>query len=415
MDKTKPYEISKHVVYEAYERVKANKGAAGIDEESITAFEGNLKGNLYKIWNRMSSGSYFPPPVKVVEIPKKNGGIRVLGVPTVADRIAQMVAKMYFEPMVEPIFLPDSYGYRPGKSAIDAVAVTRKRCWRYDWLLEFDIRGLFDNIDWELLMRAVSKHTDCKWLLLYIKRWLRAPFQMADGRIVERHSGTPQGGVISPVLSNLFLHYVFDVWMKRNHPQNPWARYADDGVVHCRTQKEAEELLRRLHVRFGECGLELHPDKTRIVYCRDDDRPGEHPETKFDFLGYTFRPRRSKNRYGKFFINFTPAVSNKACKAMRQTIRHWYIPLKPDLELLDISRMFNPVLRGWINYYGRFYKSALYPVLRHMNRALVQWARRKYKRLARHRGRAEHWLGRIAQREPRLFAHWQMGIKPTAG
>jgi len=354
VDKTKPFEISKHVVWEAYKRVKANKGAAGIDEESITAFEENLKGNLYKIWNRMSSGSYFPPPVKVVEIPKKNGGMWTLGVPTVADRIAQMVAKMYFEPVVEPVFLPDSYGYRPGKSAIEAVAVTRKRCWRYNWLLEFDIKGLFDNIDWELLMRAVRKHTDCQWLLLYIERWLRAPFQTADGRVKERKAGVPQGGVVSPLLSNLFLHSVVDVWMKRNHPQAPWARYADDAVVHCRSLEEADELLQQLHVRFRECGLELHPDKTCIVYCKDDDRRGEYPETTFDFLGYTFRPRRSKNRYGKFFINFTPAVCTKACKPMRQTIRHWYLQLKPDKELADISHMFNPVLRGWINYYGRF-------------------------------------------------------------
>jgi len=415
VDKTKPFEISKHVVWDAYKRVKANKGAAGIDDESLADFEENLKDNLYKIWNRMSSGSYFPPPVRAVEIPKKNGGVRILGVPTVADRIAQMVAKLYFEPMVEPYFHPDSYGYRPGKSAVDAVAVTRQRCWRYDWVLEFDIRGLFDNIDHELLMRAVRKHTECVWLLLYIERWLRAPFQMEDGRLIERNKGTPQGGVISPVLANLFLHYAFDKWMERHQPQNPWARYADDAVAHCRTREEAEALLERLHGRFGECGLALHPDKTRIVYCKDDDRRGEYPETKFDFLGYTFRPRRSKNRYGKFFINFTPGVSNKASKAMRQTIRQWRLHLKPDKELLDISKMFNPVLRGWINYYGRFYRSALYPVMRHMNRALTQWARRKYKRLNRHRRKAEYWLGRIAKREPQLFAHWKMGVLPSAG
>lgn len=415
MDETKSFKISKHVVWEAYKRVKANKGAAGIDDESIAAFEGNLKNNLYKIWNRMSSGSYFPPPVKVVEIPKKSGGKRILGVPTVADRIAQMVAKMYLEPFVEPHFCQDSYGYRPGKSALDAVAATRQRCWRYNWLLEFDIKGLFDNIDHELLMRAVKTHTDCKWLLLYIKRWLKAPFQTEEGKVTERNSGTPQGGVISPVLANLFLHYAFDKWMERTRPENPWARYADDGVVHCRTQGEAEELLRQLNERFNECGLELHPDKTRIVYCKDEDRRGKFPETKFDFLGYTFRPRRSKNRHGKYFINFTPGVSNKACKAMRQVIRNWRIHLKPDKSLEDISRMFNPVLRGWVNYYGQFYKSALYPVLRHMNRALVHWARRKYKRLSRHRRRAEYWLGRIAKREPQLFVHWQMGILPAAG
>ena len=415
MDKTKSYDISKEVVWEAYKKVKANKGSAGIDEVSMDQFEEKLKDNLYKLWNRMSSGSYFPPPVKVVEIPKKGKGTRMLGIPTVADRIAQMVAKAYFEPTVEPHFLPDSYGYRPGKSAIDAVAVTRKRCWRYDWVLEFDIKGLFDNIDHNLLLRAVRKHTDIKWVILYIERWLKAPFQMTSGERIERMSGTPQGGVISPVLSNLFLHYVFDVWMSRKRPQNPWSRYADDGIAHCRSQEEAVELLNELKVRFEECGLELHPDKTCIVYCKDDDRREEHLETKFDFLGYTFRPRRSKNRQGKFFINFTPGVSRKSSKAMRLKIRQWRMHLKPDKDIEDLSRMFNPVIRGWINYFGRFYKSELYSVLRHMNRALVHWARRKYKRLSCHRRRAENWLGRVAKRSPWLFAHWKMGILPASG
>jgi RNA-directed DNA polymerase len=414
MDKTKPYEISKSVVWKAYQKVKVNQGAAGIDNESMEAFEKNLKNNLYKIWNRMSSGSYFPPPVMAVAIPKKSGGKRILGVPTVSDRIAQMTAKIYFEPMVEPHFLPDSYGYRPGKSALDAVGVTRKRCWKYDWVLEFDIKGLFDNIDHELLMRAVRKHTECPWIILYIERWLKAPFQTKEGEIIERKAGTPQGGVISPVLANLFLHYAFDKWMEKNYPQNPWARYADDGIAHCRTKEEAETLLASLNQRFNECGLELHPDKTRIVYCKDDDRRGNHPVTKFDFLGYTFRPRRSKNKYGKHFINFTPAVSNKACKAIRQAIRQWRIHLKPEKELIDLSNMFNPIIRGWINYYGYFYKSGLYPVLRHINRALIHWARRKYKKLERHKKRAENWLGRVAKREPQLFAHWKLGILPTA-
>jgi len=414
MDKTKSFEISKQVVWKAYQRVKVNKGAAGIDKESITDFEQNLKDNLYKLWNRMSSGSYLPPPVKAVEIPKKNGGLRVLGIPTVADRIAQMTVKMYFEPMVEPYFYPDSYGYRPGKSALEAIRITRRRCWKYHWILEYDIKGLFDNINHKLLMRAVRKHTNCKWIILYVERWLKAPFKDKDG-LIERKAGTPQGGVISPVLANLFLHYVFDKWIKTNFPQNPWARYADDGIVHTKTKVEAENLLEKLEQRFKACKLELHSDKTRIVYCKDDDRRGNYPEIKFDFLGYTFRPRRSKNRYGKHFINFTPAVSNKSCKAMRQVIRGWRIHLKPDKELIDISRMFNPVIRGWINYYGCFYKSGLFPVLRKLNRAIIHWARRKYKRLARHRRRAEYWLGRIARREPQLFAHWQMGILPTAG
>jgi RNA-directed DNA polymerase len=415
LDKTKPFEISKQTVWEAYQRVKANKGAAGVDEETLEEFEKDLKGNLYKIWNRMSSGSYFPPAVKGVEIPKKSGGVRNLGIPTVADRIAQMVVKLYFEPKVEPNFAKDSYGYRPGKSAIDALRITRERCWRYDWVIELDIRKLFDRIDHELLMKAVRKHTDSPWEILYIERWLKAPFQMQDGSMVERTMGTPQGGVVSPVLANLFMHYGFDEWMRREHKHNPWARYADDAVIHCRTQKEAEALLIQLDERFKQCKLELNAEKTRIIYCKDDDRRGNYPVISFDFLGYTFRPRRSKNKRGKYFINFSPAVSNAASKAMRQTIRGWRMHLKPDLEIDDLSRMFNPVVRGWINYYGCFYKSQLYSVLRHMDRALTQWARRKYKKLARHKRRASAWLGRLARNRPELFAHWQMGILPTVG
>ena len=415
MKRAKPYEISKKVVWEAWKQVKANHGAAGVDEESVSDFEKNVKDNLYKIWNRMSSGSYFPPPVRTVEIPKKSGGERLLGIPTVADRVAQMVAKMYLEPVLEPNFHQDSYGYRPGKSAIQAVEVTRRRCWKYDWVLEFDIKGLFDNIDHDLLMKAVRKHTDCKWMLLYIERWLKAPFQGEDGILVERTKGTPQGGVISPLLANLFLHYVFDKWMERNYPQVPFCRYADDGVVHCRTEAEAWLMKEVLESRFKECNLELHPEKTRIIYCKDEDRRKEYSQTSFDFLGFTFRPRRSKNRWGKPFINFSPAVSNEAGKAMRQEARRWRLHLRSDKSLEDLSKMFSPVVRGWINYYGSFYKSALYPTLRHLNRTLVRWAERKFKRLRRHQRRAEYWLGRIAQRQPWLFPHWRMGIRPAAG
>lgn len=415
MKRAKPYEISKKVVWEAWKQVKANHGAAGVDEESVSDFEKNVKDNLYKIWNRMSSGSYFPPPVRTVEIPKKSGGERLLGIPTVADRVAQVVAKMYLEPVLEPNFHQDSYGYRPGKSAIQAVEVTRRRCWKYDWVLEFDIKGLFDNINHDLLMRAVRKHTDCKWMLLYIERWLKAPFQGEDGILVERTKGTPQGGVISPLLANLFLHYVFDKWMERNYPQVPFCRYADDGIVHCRTEAEAWLMKEVLESRFKECNLELHREKTRIIYCKDEDRRKEYSQTSFDFLGFTFRPRRSKNRWGKPFINFSPAVSNEAGKAMRQEARRWRLHLRSDKSLEDLSRMFSPIVRGWINYYGSFYKSALYPTLRHLNRTLVRWAERKFKRLRRHQRRAEYWLGRIAQRQPWLFPHWRMGIRPAAG
>ncbi|MDF2789912.1 MAG: RNA-directed polymerase [Neobacillus sp.] len=413
MHKTKPYEISKKIVYEAFLRVKANKGSAGIDEQSIEEFERNLKDNLYKVWNRMSSGCYFPPAVKAVEIPKKAGGTRTLGIPTVADRIAQMTVKLYFEPMVEPIFHEDSYGYRPKKSAIQAIEITRKRCWKYNWVLEFDIKGLFDNIDHEFLMRAVEKHTDLEWVKLYIKRWLTAPFQTKEG-IQERTSGTPQGGVISPVLANLFLHYTFDKWMTINHLSNPFARYADDAVIHCKTKEEAKKVLKSLNERMNQCKLELHPSKTKIVYCKDADRKEEHDNIAFDFLGYTFRPRLSKNRWGKHFVNFTPAISNKSKKSIQQKVRDWKLQLKADKELIDLSNMFNSVIQGWINYYGKFYKSEMYSSLRHINKALIMWARRKYKKLSRHKKRAEHFLGRISKQNPKLFKHWDIGIKPMA-
>lgn len=413
MHKTKPYAISKNVVYDAFLRVKANRGSAGIDGQSIAEFEENLKDNLYKLWNRMSSGSYFPPAVKAVEIPKKDGGIRTLGIPTVADRIAQMTVKMYFEPLVEPYFHEDSYGYRPGKSAIQALEITRRRCWKYDWVLEFDIKGLFDNIDHELLMKAVEKHTQSEWVRLYIKRWLKAPFQTKEG-LKERTSGTPQGGVISPVLANLFLHYTFDKWMAIYHPHNPFARYADDAVIHCQTEAGAKKLLQSLNKRMNDCKLELHPIKTKIVYCKDADRKSEYENTSFDFLGYTFRPRLSKNRWGKHFVNFSPAISNKSKKSIRQKVRTWNLQLKAEKEIEDLSYMFNSAIQGWINYYGKFYKSEMYSSLRHINKALIMWARRKYKRLAKHKKRAERFVGRIAKRNPRLFKHWDIGIKPTA-
>jgi len=415
MKTTKPFEISRHDVMRAWELVKANDGAEGVDGETIEQFESNLKGNLYKIWNRLSSGSYFPPPSREVVILKKDGGERKLGVPSVSDRVAQTVVKLSFEPMVEPYFLGDSYGYRPGRSAHQALEVTRKRCWRYDWVLEFDIRGMFDNIDHQLLMKAVRKHTSEACLLLYIERWIKAPVQQVDGSVVARNKGVQQGGVISPVLSNLFMHYAFDTWMKREYPDLPWCRYADDGLAHCRSQAEAEQLRSALEERLHECGLQMHPVKTKIVYCKDGDRRGSYPVTSFDFLGFTFRARRSKNKWGKYFVNFSPAMSNKAAKAIRQEVRSWRMPKRSDKSIEDLSSMFGATIQGWINYFGRFYRSQMYMTLRHINAKLVWWAMRKYKKLHRHRRRAEHWLGRVAERFPSLFPHWRMGLLPAVG
>ena len=415
MDKARSWSIPKLYVWDAYKRVKANRGAAGVDDQTIEEFERDLANNLYKLWNRMSSGSYFPPPVKRVNIEKRGGGFRPLGIPTVSDRIAQAVVKGYLEPELEKHFHPDSYGYRPGKSALDAVGVARERCWRYAWVLDLDIKSYFDTISHELLLRAVRKHTDCPWVLLYIERWLKAPVQLEDGTLEPRERGTPQGSVISPLLSNLFLHYTFDRWMARNYPDIPFERFADDALCHCASEARAKTLKEALEKRFDECGLQLHPEKTKIVYCKDDDRRGNSKNESFDFLGYSFRARRSKNRFGKFFVNFSPAVSNAATKAIREEIRRWQLRCRIDKWIDDLARMFNPVIRGWITYYGRYYKSALYPTFRYLDQCLANWAMAKYKRLRRHRQRAGHWVSKTASRDPRLFAHWPLLRRAATG
>jgi group II intron reverse transcriptase/maturase len=289
VDEAKPFDIPKREVWEAFKKVKANQGAAGVDGQSIADFEADLSNNLYKLWNRLSSGSYFPLPVRRVDIPKANGGTRPLGIPTVADRVAQEVARRYLEPRLEPVFHTDSYGYRPGRSAIDAVRQARQRCWRYDWVLDIDVKGYFDSIDWELMLKAVRRHTDCAWVLLYIERWLKAPVQMEDGSVVPRTAGTPQGGVVSPLLANLFLHYAFDTWMARSFPRIPFERYADDAICHCKSAEEAQALWGVLADRFAGCKLVLHPEKTKIVYCKDANRRGDFPNQAFDFLGFSFR------------------------------------------------------------------------------------------------------------------------------
>jgi RNA-directed DNA polymerase len=411
MAEAKSFEIAKREVWDAYQRVKANRGAAGVDGVTMTKFEEELNKNLYRIWNRLSSGSYFPPPVKRVEIPKGDGKTRPLGIPTVADRIAQMVVKQRLEPLLEPVFHADSYGYRPGRSAHDALRVARERCWRQDWVLDLDIKGFFDNIDHELLMKAVRLHSPCRWVSLYIERWLRADVQLPDGTLQARDRGTPQGGVISPLLANLYLHYAFDEWMQRQHPKVRFVRYADDIICHCDSKDEAERLRLDIADRLANCRLELHPEKTKVVYCADANRRGHHALHQFDFLGYTFKPRQSMNRKGKLFISFSPAVSDKAGKAMRQTIRGWGLQRLSRYELNELQERFCPVLAGWVRYYGRFYPSALQKALRTLDLHLVKWALRKYKKLRGHVSRAWDWLGRLQQRAPTLFPHWAIAAR----
>lgn len=406
MKESKQYNISKKAVLEAYKKVKFNRGSAGVDGVDFEKFEENLKDNLYKIWNRMSSGSYFPSPVLAVEIPKKNGGTRTLGIPTISDRIAQMIARMYLEPKVEPIFHKDSYGYRPNKSAIDAVGKVRERCWRYDYVIEFDIKGLFDNIDHELLMKAVELHIEEKWMKLYIRRWLTAPFVTKKGRVIERNSGTPQGGVISPVLANIFLHYAFDIWMKTNYSMAPFARYADDAVIHCKSEKQAKEIKEALTLRMKQCKLELHPDKTRIIYCKDKDRTKDYPITQFDFLGYTYRAVYIKCRDGKLRNNFIASASKKACKSLRNKIKDMELHKMTGSNINIIAKIINPIVRGWINYFNKYNPSAIKYTIECIQRRIVRWAMCKYKHLRGRRQRAEKWLSEIKTREPKLFAHW---------
>jgi RNA-directed DNA polymerase len=407
VDKAKPFSIPKREVWEAFKRVKANQGAAGVDGQSIAEFEANLSGNLYRLWNRLSSGSYFPPPVKRVEIPKADGGKRSLGIPTVADRVAQEVARRYLEPILEPVFHADSYGYRPGKSAIDAVRKARERCWRYDWVLDLDVKGFFDSIDWELLLKAVRSHTDCPWVLLYIERWLKAPVQMEDGSIVPRIAGTPQGGVISPLLANLFLHYAFDMWMAREFSHIPFERYADDAICHCKSAREAQALWRALADRFASLKLVLHPAKTKIVYCKDVIRHGDFPVISFDFLGFQFRARKTMWK-GRAVHSFLPAASPKALTRISREIRRWTLHHRSDKSLADLADLYNPVIRGWIGYYSNFYRTQLRSTLKRIDLYVIRWARRKFKRLVHQTKGARDWFDRVRRANPTLFAHWPL-------
>ena len=411
MTKATPYDIPKREVWEAFKKVKANRGAAGVDGQSIADFEVDLVNNLYKLWNRLSSGSYFPQAVRRVDIPKAAGGTRPLGIPTVADRIAQEVVRRYLEPRLDPLFHADSYGYRPGRSAIDGVRTARQRCWRYDWVLDLDIKAFFDTIPHELLLKALRAHTDCRWVMLYVERWLKAPVQREDGCREPRDAGTPQGSVVSPILANLFLHYAFDTWMARTYPHIPFERYADDAICHCKSADEAQALWKALADRFAACKLVLHPEKTKIVYCKDAKRRGDFPNISFDFLGFAFRAR--KTMWGKgeeriFAHSFQPAASPKALTSISQTIRRWTLHHRSDKALQELAKMYNPYIQGWINYYGNFYRTQLRPTLKRIDAYVIRWVRRKFKRMRHQTKGARDWFDRIRRANPTLFAHWTL-------
>jgi len=408
---TKSLPISKRMVYESYLKVCDKKGSAGIDKETIEMFNEDLSKNLYKLWNRMASGSYFPPPVRTVFIPKKQGGQRPLGIPTVSDRIAQGVVKDFLEPQMEEVFHDSSFGYRPGRSAHDALTQCQENCITRGWVIDLDIKGFFDNINHKLMMQLLQQHTQEKWALMYINRWLKAGIEQKDGSIATRMKGTPQGGVISPLLANIYLHHTFDKWMDEINPLNPFERYADDIVIHCRSKEEAEQLLTQLANRMQEYSLTLHPEKTKIVYCNNYQRYGKDDNESFTFLSYSFQPRtiRSKFSRSKRLVVFSAAISQNAKANIRAQIRNVLNPQWSQQTLEWFARILNPKIRGWINYYSKFNKGKTYEVFYYLNTLIRKWLKNKYK--IRSKGKLFNKYRLIQATDPMLFYHWGLGIK----
>lgn len=408
-NETKSIPISRQMVWTAYQKVRSNQGSAGIDEISMEEFDANRSKYLYKLWNRMSSGSYFPPSVKEVEIPKKDGKVRKLGIPTITDRVGQMVVKMYIEPRLEEVFSPNSYGYRPKKNAHQALQSVRENCWKMDWVVDLDIKGFFDNIDHEKLMLAVKKHVPENWVRLYIKRWLGASVFTVSGSLVEKQGkGTPQGGVISPLLANLFLHYAFDKWIEKTDKNVHFSRYADDVIVHCKNKAHTEHVLKLIHQRMDSVGLELHPDKTKVVYCRDYRRKEEHPIVKFDFLGYSFQPRSAfSKRNGRMFLGYDCAISISSRKQIADKLEELKVSKLSFKSIVGVAQYLNPMIRGWVRYYGRFKMYELTKVFRLLSKRLVWWARKRYKRYKTSIRKGYKWLITIRKQFPNLFYHWR--------
>lgn len=415
-EKTKSFAISKRMVYDSYLKVCSKGGAAGVDKQSIENFNAKISKNLYKVWNRMASGSYFPPNVRRVEIPKKSGGTRPLGIPTVGDRIAQGVVKDWLEPILEPIFHESSYGYRPNRSTHNALKACDTNCQQNSWVIDVDIKGFFDNINHDWMMQMVKYHTKEKWVLLYVERWLRASVEQADGQIITREKGTPQGGVISPLLANLYLHHAFDLWMKKYHSNVPFERYADDIVIHCQSKEQAEALLNELHARIAKFMLSLHPEKTKIVYCYNDRRKSQAEENNrsFVFLSYSFQPRSFTKKAGdviKRGVMFTAAICDAAKKHIREQIRKYFNPMWTNLSLEDFAKTLNPRVRGWMNYYCLYNRNLTNKVIAYINHLTQKWIGLKYK-LTSIKATVRRYKC-ILKDQTQLFYHWTKGITYT--
>jgi RNA-directed DNA polymerase len=409
---TKSIPITKQMVWGAYKKVRSNKGVAGIDAQTIERYEERLSDNLYVLWNRLSSGSYFPPSVLEVEIPKDDGRKRKLGIPTVNDRVAQQVLKSYLEPRLEAVFSPQSYGYRPLKNAHQAIAQVRKNVWAYGWVIDIDIASFFDKMSHALLMKAIERHVEERWAKMYIMRWLEAPIENREGNKRYRNGeGTPQGGVISPLLANLFLHYAFDKWLTKTFPQLSFVRYADDVIVHCHYQAEAEQVLAAIKIRMDECKLQVNEMKTRIVYCKKANRNGKFKTVKFDFLGFSFQPRPTSTKDGKMFLSFDCSISRKSEKKITEVFRKSNFHLWTESDITRIAKEFNPKIQGWINYYGKFRKYNLMRIFRIFHWRLIKWAVCRYKRFRNSMYKAGRWIRQLAISYPGLFVHWQHGFQ----
>jgi len=408
---TRVIPITKQMVWNAYKKIRSNGKAAGIDEETIGIYEDRLSDNLYKLWNRMSSGSYLPSAVREVSIPKDDGNKRKLGIPTVSDRVAQEVIKSYIEPRLEKEFSESSYGYRPMKSTHQAVMQVKKNVWKYAWVIDMDISGFFDNMSHEKLMKALKMHVTENWVLMYVERWLTAPLMNNQKEVKTRKKGTPQGGVISPLLSNLFLHYAFDKWFEKNYPSLSFVRYADDIIVHCRTEEEANSLLSKIKERMQSCELTLNEHKTKIVHCKTAKRMNKFKVVKFDFLGFSFQPRPATiRRTNKLFLSFDCSISRKSENKIAEDLRKSNFHQWTKSTIEEIAQTFNPKLRGWLNYYGKFRMYALNRIFGLFNRRLIKWAVRKYKSFKGSMQCAGNWIRQTAKDYPYIFVHWQHGF-----